>query len=95
MSFSVLNSGIWLNFITCSTDGEEQYNGVTHFEPTSKKNNLLHLYITYFDKKNFVPTDTRGAFPCWDEPAVKATFDISLVVLKDCGVLCNMVILYC
>lgn len=40
-----------------------------------------------------MPTDARRAFPCWDEPAVKATFDITLVVPKDRVALCNMVIL--
>ena len=38
-------------------------------------------------------TDARRAFPCWDEPAVKAVFDVTLVVPKNRVALSNMVIL--
>ncbi|KAK3768872.1 hypothetical protein RRG08_021880 [Elysia crispata] len=41
----------------------------------------------------FEATDARRAFPCWDEPAIKATFDVILVVPKDKVALSNMPII--
>lgn len=38
----------------------------------------------------FEATDARRCFPCWDEPALKATFDVTLVVPKELCALSNM-----
>ena len=38
----------------------------------------------------FEATDARRAFPCWDEPAVKAVFDVTLVVPDGLDAVSNM-----
>ncbi|XP_068751963.1 puromycin-sensitive aminopeptidase-like [Montipora capricornis] len=42
---------------------------------------------------HFEPTGARRAFPCWDEPAIRSTFEITMVVPKDRLALSNMNIL--
>ena len=36
------------------------------------------------------PTDCRRTMPCFDEPALKATFDVTLIVPSDYTALSNM-----
>ncbi|KAI1303652.1 Puromycin-sensitive aminopeptidase [Halotydeus destructor] len=74
--------------------------GVLHLSFTGILNeNMKGLYRSkysvggetrYAAVTQFAPTDARRAFPCWDEPALKATFDISLVVPKELVALSNM-----
>lgn len=44
----------------------------------------------YAGVTQFEATDARRCFPCWDEPAIKATFDIALIVPQDRVALSNM-----
>jgi len=44
----------------------------------------------YAATTQFEAADARRCFPCWDEPAVKATFDVTIVAEENKTVLSNM-----
>ena len=44
----------------------------------------------YMATTQFEATDARRAFPCWDEPALKATFDVTLVIPSELETVSNM-----
>ncbi|XP_033222097.1 puromycin-sensitive aminopeptidase-like isoform X2 [Belonocnema kinseyi] len=46
--------------------------------------------ITYAAVTQFAPIDARRCFPCWDEPILKATFDMSLKIPNDLIAVSNM-----
>lgn len=56
---------------------------------------MVGFYLSHGDSgkmavTQFEATEARRAFPCWDEPNLKATFSIKLTVSKEVDALSNM-----
>ena len=60
--------------MTFSGELNDKLIGFYRSEYTSQDGETKYLATTQFE-----PTDARRAFPCWDEPAKKATFEVTLV----------------
>ena len=62
----------------------DQLRGFYRSQYTNPEGEQKYLATTQFEA-----TDARRAFPCWDDPATKATFDITLVVPKNLAAISN------
>ncbi|KAF9949308.1 hypothetical protein BGZ65_007423 [Modicella reniformis] len=63
----------------------DRMNGFYRSQYKDAKGNTQHMLVTQFE-----PCDARQAFPCWDEPSVKATFSVTMVVPFALEALSNM-----
>ena len=63
----------------------DQLRGFYRSQYTDPEGQQRFLAATQFES-----TDARRAFPCWDEPAIKATFQVTLVIPSDMVAISNM-----
>ncbi|KAG0220142.1 peptidase family M1-domain-containing protein [Mortierella sp. GBAus27b] len=71
--------------IEFSGEHNDRMNGFYRSQYKDADGNEKYMVVTQFE-----PVDARQAFPCWDEPAIKATFSVTLVVPFALEALSNM-----
>jgi puromycin-sensitive aminopeptidase len=80
----ILNPGRWELQITYSGILNDKLHGFyrsTYKDPSGREKTLAST--------QFESTDARRAFPCWDEPAFKAVFQVTLIVDQDLTAISN------
>jgi len=70
-----LHAGPWRLFLAFSGVLNDKLRGFYRSTFTRSDGSKAMLAVTQFEA-----TDARRAFPCWDEPALKAVFQVTLVV---------------
>ncbi|KAM8947367.1 puromycin-sensitive aminopeptidase [Pelodytes ibericus] len=82
---STLHKGSGMLKIDFVGELNDKMKGFYRSKYTTSSGEVHYAAVTQFEA-----TDARRAFPCWDEPAIKATFDVILIVPKDRVALSNM-----
>ena len=75
--------------LTFTGELNDKLHGFYRSEYTGPDGGQRHLAATQFEA-----TDARRAFPCWDEPARKARFEVTLVIPSDLMALSNTPVVY-
>ncbi|XP_006618740.2 aminopeptidase N-like [Apis dorsata] len=81
----VIKKGNYILTINYSAELNDQKRGFYRSRYIDKNNNIKYVAATHFE-----PTGARLAFPCWDEPDFKATFNISITHSKSYKAISNM-----
>nr|XP_034174631.1 aminopeptidase N-like isoform X2 [Osmia lignaria] len=81
----ILEEGEYWITMRFSGHYKEELHGFFKSYYVNKEGNNVWLVATDFE-----PTNARYAFPCWDEPALKATFNISIKHYDNYTALSNM-----
>ncbi len=79
-----LQPGTWRIFLHFSGVLNDKLRGFYRSTFTADDGRQATLAVTQFEA-----TDARRAFPCWDEPAFKAIFQLTLVVDEDLAAISN------